>query len=275
MDNRPIGVFDSGVGGLSVVKELRKIMPNEDILYLGDTGRAPYGTRSRQTIRSYAAQSIRFLLGKEVKAIVAACGTISSNVSDKDVAALGVTVPYTGVVLPATRWACALGGSSRIGVIATTASIRSGAYGKAARSILPSARILGQACPLFVPLVENGMFDKDNQIAKLTAQLYVKPLIEENIDTLILGCTHFPLLYDILSDVLQYKVTLIDPGAAAAAHIKALLCEEGILSQGEQSGTTRYYVTDTVEGFAEVAQYFIGEDVSKNTITVDLSSIGV
>lgn len=273
MDNRPIGVFDSGVGGLSVVKELHNTLPGEDIVYFGDTGRVPYGTRSRQTIVKYAAQDIRFLLSQDVKAIVAACGTVSANLTDKDVRALGVRVPYTGVVLPSVRTACALSAGGRIGVIATSASIRSGAYGRALRKIQPSAKLFGAACPLLVPLVENGMTCPDNQITRLVLEMYLEPLVRERIDTLILGCTHFPLLYELISDILEYKVTLIDSGAATAQHIKSVLCERDALGERTSGGDTRYHVTDTVDGFAEVARLFLHEEIGSSTRFVDLDTL--
>jgi len=273
MNNRPIGVFDSGVGGLTTVKELHKVLPGEDIVYFGDTGRVPYGTRSRQTIRKYSAQCMHYLLGQGAKALVVACGTVSSNLTDEDVAQLAGTLPYTGVVLPSARAACALSSEGRIGVIATSASIRSGAYGRAIRAIQPSAQVFGAACPLLVPLVENGMLQSGNQITRLTVEMYLEPLMRENIDTLILGCTHFPLLYDIINDILDYKVTLVDSGAAAAQHMKALLLEQDALSGRTEGGSTFYHVTDTVEGFAGVAKYFLQEEVSGNTTVVDLDTL--
>jgi len=273
MDNRPIGVFDSGVGGLTAVKELHKVMPNEDIVYFGDTGRVPYGPRSRQTIRKYARQDIRYLLRQDVKAIVAACGTVSSNFAEEDARELGVDVPYTGVVLPASRSACALSARGRIGVMATAASIRSGAYSRAVCAIRPGAKVFGAPCPLLIPLVENGMIQRDNQITRLSLEMYLKNVIEEKVDTLILGCTHFPLLYDSINDVLGYKVTLIDSGAAAAQHMKALLCERDALTGRDTPGRTSYHVSDTVDSFTEVAQYFLQEDVWQNTQFVDLDSL--
>jgi len=274
MNNKPIGVFDSGVGGLTAVKELHKILPHEDILYFGDTGRVPYGTRSRETILKYAAQDIQYLLTNRVKAVVIACGTVSANVNDELLRRMGVNVPCTGVVLPATRAACALSATGRIGVIATTAAIRSGAYGRAMRSIRPSAKVFGNAAPLFVPLVENGLTDYHNQITRLTAQMYLEPLVREKIDTLILGCTHFPLLYDIINDILDYRVALIDSGAQAAQYIKSLLCEQTLLSDRTTPGSTLYRVTDTVESFVGVAGMFLGEDVKGLVEHVELEAIG-
>lgn len=274
MDNRPIGVFDSGVGGLTTVRELHRLLPGESIVYFGDTGRVPYGTRSRETIRKYAAQDIRFLMRHDVKAIVAACGTVSANFLEKDVRDLGADVFFTEVVWPATRRACALSAQGRIGVIATPAAIRSGAYGKAVRSIAPGAKVFGNACPLLVPLAENGMTGKDCQIARLTLEMYLKPLIAEGIDTLILGCTHYPLFFDLIGDVLEYKVTLIDSGAAAAKAVQAALLERGLLAGEPHEPVTEYYVTDAVEGFREVARHFLGDGELGSCVThVDLRQI--
>ena len=271
MDNRPIGVFDSGVGGLTTVKELHAILPNEDIVYFGDTGRVPYGTRSAQTIRKYAAQDVRYLVEHDVKMVVAACGTVSANVREEDIRGWNLKVPYTGVVPHTARAACETGGM-RIGVIATPASIRSGAYPKAIAEIDPSVQVFQSACPLFVPLVENGMTGVNNQITRLTAQMYMEPLLRENIDTLILGCTHYPLLAPVLSNLLGGGVKLVDAGAAAARYLRALLLETNTCTGRKEPGRTSYFVTDTVRSFAQVAQNFLDEDISEHTTFVDLDS---
>lgn len=273
MNNRPIGVFDSGVGGLTTVRELHKILPGEDIVYFGDTGRVPYGTRSREIIRKYAAQDIRFLMKQGVKAIVAACGTVSANFGEADVRALGIEVPYTTIVQPATRRACALSLGGRIGVIATPAAIRSGAYGKAVRAVSSQLKVFGNACPLLVPLAENGLTAPDNPIARLTAEMYLAPLIKENIDTLILGCTHYPLFYNLINELLGYNVTLIDAGAAAAQEIRAALCQSGMTAEDGRQGRTNYFVTDHVDGFNEVAGRFLGEEVAGRVEHVDIQEV--
>ena len=273
MDNRPIGVFDSGVGGLTTVRELHKILPGEDILYFGDTGRVPYGTRGREIIRKYAAQDIRYLMRGGVKAIAVACGTVSANFLEKDARAIGVDVPFVEIVSPATRKACAMSAQGRIGVIATPASIRSGAYGKAVRAVSPGAKVFGNACPLLVPLAENGVTAPNNPIARLTVEMYLKPLMEEGVDTLILGCTHYPLFYDVINEVLDYKVTLIDAGATAAKEVQALLTEQGLLAEDGREGRTTYRVTDSVEGFQEVARHFLNEDIASSVEHVEIELI--
>lgn len=273
MDARPIGVFDSGVGGLTAVKELHKILPNEDIIYFGDTGRVPYGTRSRRTIQKYAEQDIRYLLGLGVKAVLAACGTVSTNFTEEQARSLGVEVPYTGVVPPAAADAAAATRGGRIGVIATPASIRTGAYQAELARIAPRAQVFAGACPLFVPLVENGMTARGDRITRLAAEMYLAPLAEQKIDTLILGCTHYPMLRDIIGDVLGPDVALIDSGASAAHHVRDMLERLDLLCGNKKPGSTRYHVTDTVEGFAQVAGCFLFEDVERFTEFVDLDSL--
>lgn len=271
MDKRPIGVFDSGLGGLTVVKELKKILPGEDIIYFGDTGRVPYGTRSREMIRRYAAQDIHFLCGHDVKMIVAACGTVSSVLTEKDVKDLGI--PYTGVLLPAAQEAASLSQSGRIGVIGTTATVRSGAYGKAIRSIRPDAAVVGRDCPLFVPLVENGQIARDNEIARLTASMYLEPFFEENIDTLILGCTHYPILYDVIADAMRYSVVLVDAGQVTARYVGAYLMQNGLSSEETQGGKCRYYVSDQLDTFSDVAGIFLGENVDGRVEHVSVDTL--
>lgn len=260
MDKRPIGVFDSGLGGLTVVKELKNILPDEQIIYFGDTGRVPYGTRSRETIRRYTAQDIRLLQSFDVKMIIAACGTVSANVLEKEIEDL--KVPYTGVLLPAVQSACAVSTNGIIGVIGTTATVRSGAYGKAIRGIRPDAKVIGHDCPLFVPLVENGMIERGNQITELTAQMYLTPFLTEDIDTLIMGCTHYPLLYDFISDVFGNQVTLIDPGKETAHYVQNYLTSNNMLFAGDDPQPNRYFVSDTVDGFCETAEKFLQRDLN-------------
>ncbi len=273
MDNRPIGVFDSGVGGLTTVKELTRIMPGEDIVYFGDTGRVPYGTRSKQTIAKYAMQDVDFLKKHNVKMIIAACGTVSTNVAD-DKIAKAAGVPYTGAVLPAAQAACAASPTGKIGVIGTTATVRSGMYGKLIRNIRPDAKIVGNSCPLFVPLVENGYIDFENQVTRLVAKDYLEPIIREKVDTLILGCTHYPVIYDIINDLMGYEVTLIDAGKETARFAQRCLTENGLLHEERQeAGEIQYYVTDTPEGFEEIAYRFLGVEAKGKVQMVDIDTL--
>ncbi len=273
MDNRPIGVFDSGVGGLTAVRELKKLMPNESIVYFGDTGRIPYGTRSKDTILKYSRQAVRFVASHGIKALIAACGTISTVLDEKILAEEGVNLPFTGVVMPATRTACALSAGGRVGIIATQAAIRSGAYGRAVRSISPSTKVFGNACPLLVPLVENGMTSPSDKITRLAVEMYLEPLKREEIDTLIMGCTHYPLLYDVINDVLDYKATLIDPAAAAVKEMRGTLMRADMLADENNPATAAYYVTDDTAQVEAVAKTFLQEEISGRVKYVDLETI--
>ena len=268
MDNRAIGVFDSGLGGLTAVKELHNLLPNENIVYLGDTGRVPYGSRSRETIIKYAQQDIDFLLKKEIKMVVAACGTVSSTLP-KEISGK-LPVPYVDIVMPAAQEACALSSRGRIGVVGTNATLKSNAFGKAMRSIRGDIKVYGNPCPLLVHLVENGMVEPDNEITTLAVKMYLEPLMKENIDTLILGCTHYPLLYDIFNRVLDYKVTLIDSGSCVARYVRNYLMKNGMLSDRKEPGVTEYNVTDEIDTFDKTASIFLREKVSGAVNRIEL-----
>lgn len=255
MDNRPIGVFDSGAGGLTAVRQLQRLMPHESIIYFGDTGRVPYGTRSPEIITQYAKQDIRFLLSKDVKFILAACGTVSSILPTTFTQTL--PVPYVGVVQAACTAAVAATRNGRIGVIATPATIRSDSYRQQIQSILPDAQVFTKSCPMFVPLVENGYVGADDPITTAIAQEYLEPIRQLEVDTLILGCTHYPLIAHIIGKVMGPGVTLIDAGREAAVRTQQLLEQQGRLAQRE-SGSTEYYVSDTGESFDAAVQLFVG-----------------
>lgn len=260
-DNRPIGVFDSGLGGLTVVREMQKTMPNESIVYFGDTGRVPYGTKSRDTIKMYTNQDIEFLLRNGVKAIVAACGTVSS-VALPELEAL--PVPIAGVVVPSAITAVKKTRNGKIGVLGTSATINSGAYRKEIQKLMPEAQIFEKACPLFVPIVESGWIERDNEIAILTVKKYLSALKDEGVDVLILGCTHFPLLSDIIGDFMGEDVVLIDTGYEAAHYVLSMLEEKGIKSDS-QSGSYQYFVSDRVDDFSSMAAILLGKDISGET----------
>ncbi len=262
MNNNAIGIFDSGLGGLTTVKELNKLLPNENIVYLGDTARVPYGARGKETIAKYALQDFSFLEQKNVKMIIVACGTVSAiMMSNPNVKS---EIIHTGVLLPAVTAACGATRNNRIGVIGTNATIKSGAYGKSIRSIKSNVNIIGKACPLFVPLVENGHFHKDDEVSRLVAEEYLEVMKKEKVDTLILGCTHYPLLTELIQDILGDEITLINPGAEAAKYACALLSEKEMLSD-EENGTNEFYVTDSVDMFTDNCFSFLGKDI-KGTI---------
>lgn len=254
---RPIGVFDSGLGGLTAVRELRRLLPHEHIVYFGDTGRVPYGTRGTDTIIQYAKQDIAFLLEQGVKYLIAACGTVSSTLPEADTATL--PVPYMGVVQSAAQAAVRATKTGRIGVIGTPATVNSGSYAAAITALLPQAHITSTGCPLFVPLVENGYFAPDNVVTRLVAQDYLKDVCAAEVDTLILGCTHYPLIAPILSSLMGEGVTLIDPGLETAHSAKAALAAAGLLRTDGTPGTAKYFVSDSTESFTRLSGWFLGE----------------
>jgi len=265
MDNRPIGVFDSGLGGLTVVRQLLQELPDESIVYFGDTGRVPYGTRSPETIRRYTAEDCRFLRQHDVKMIIAACGTASSVGAE---VLQGLPIPTVGVVDAAADAAVSATRSGRIGVIGTAATVGTDAFGKRIRSRRPDAAVFSQACPLFVSLVENGWIEPDNEVTVATAKRYLKPLIEAQIDTLIMGCTHFPLLAPVFAAILGEGVTLIDAGREAAIDAHTLLAERDMLSADGRSDC-RFFVSDRPDGFCDVAEMFLGRNIDGDVQEID------
>ena len=263
MDNRPIGVFDSGLGGLTGVRELRKHLPHEDIIYFGDTGRVPYGSRSPEIILQYTRQDIAFLLSKDVKCIMAACGTVSSTYPAAEAAQL--PVPYLGVVDAAAREAAFATRNRRIGIIGTAATIRSRSYEKLLRQLVPGAEITARPCPLFVPLVENGRVHRGDVVIETVVKEYLTPLKDAGVDTLILGCTHYPLLEEVIGDFMGPDVTLIDSGAEAANLASTQF------DPNEGTGTTQYFVSDDPQGFDQLAELFLQEKVDVGAELVDIS----
>ena len=257
MDTRPIGVFDSGLGGLTAVRQLRRLLPGEDIVYFGDTGRVPYGSRGHDVIVRYAQQDIRFLLSQNVKFIMAACGTVSSTYPSAEAAQL--PVPYTGVIGAAARAAAAATKNKRIGVIGTAATIRSGSYATQLKDLVPGVQIFARACPMFVPLVENGYFNDGNPVTKLIIAEYLQELKDAGVDTLILGCTHYPLLKKMIGDFMGDEVHLVDSGKVTAQAAAAALDDLGLLNGKKTGGTARYFVSDTPDNFDELAHTFLGE----------------
>ena len=267
-----IGVFDSGLGGLTAVRELRRILPGENIVYFGDTGRVPYGTRGRDIILEYAKQDIAFLLSKGVKAVIAACGTVSSTLPAEVAASL--PVPYMGVVESAARAAVLATKTGRIGVIGTPATVASGSYPAAIRRLMPGAAITATACPLFVPLVENGYFGVQNPVTRLVAQDYLKDVKSAGVDTLILGCTHYPLIAPVLVDLMGPGVTLVDVGRAAAQSARHMLERTGLLRAPRQ-GKVEYYVSDSTEQFDRLAHIFLGEYAGGSVQRIDIDAYGL
>ncbi len=268
MDNRPIGVFDSGLGGLTAVKELEQILPSESIVYFGDTGRVPYGTRDRETILRYVKQDTAFLMKMGVKAVLAACGTVSSVAGD-----LGhsLGLPYFDVIAPTVRAAVKATENRRIGVIGTPATIASDSYRKALLQIDPELAVYPQACPLFVPLVENAFIAPQDEVPRLVAERYLAPVREAGVDTLILGCTHYPIISSIIGSVMGKSVTLIDSGREAALALAQALKEKDLLCGGS-TRTCSFYVTDTPDNFTNVAELFLGHSVTGRTERIDIET---
>lgn len=270
MNKRPIGVFDSGLGGLTVVRELIKILPNENIIYFGDTGRVPYGTRSAETIRKYARQDMDFLMSGNVKMIIAACGTVSSVAAD---IGENMPVPYTGVLKPASLAAVNATKCGKIGVIGTTATVNSGSYKKTINGINTDIEVFSRDCPLFVPLVENGFTSKADPIVRLTVERYLTPFLNEGIDTLILGCTHYPILKEVISDFLGKSITLIDTGKETAHYAEKLLSDDNMLSENTENGKRSFFVSDRTEGFSSIASVFLGTDISGEVSHIDIGTL--
>lgn len=264
MDNRPIGVFDSGLGGLTAVRRLQELLPHEDIVYFGDTGRVPYGTRSADTIRRYAAEDCRLLLNEDVKYIIAACGTVSSAAGD---VLSSLPVPATGVVLPTAAAAAAATKNGKVGIIGTAATVRSAAFERALLAINPTLQITATACPLFVPLVENGWIAEDDPVTQLTVQRYLSVIKRAEADTLILGCTHFPLLAPIIRRELGDHVQLIDSGRETARICADYLQKSGLLAE-QKDGHCRFFVSDQTDGFRRVAETFLGHAVEDDIQTI-------
>lgn len=271
MNNNAIGVFDSGLGGLTCLKELNKLIPNENVVYFGDTARVPYGTRSRETIMEYAGQDIAFLKKQGVKMIIAACGTVSS-VLGSGKANCG-DIPFTGVLLPAAQAACGVTRNGKIGVIGTEATIKSGAYGKAIRGIRPDVSVIGSACPLFVPLVENGFTNRDNTVTRLVAEQYLEPIKNEGVDTLILGCTHYPIIRDVISDCMGDSVTLISSGEEAAKFAYNMMMSKDMLADRSEKGINTYYTSDSIELFEDNARAFLGRSINGEVHKVGIDEL--
>lgn len=264
MDNRPIGIFDSGLGGLTVLKEIKRLLPNESLIYFGDDGRTPYGTKSRETVIKYTRQIVSFLHSKDVKLLVVACNTISALALPELKPA--IDVPVLEVIEPGSRSALKKTKKGRIGIIATPGTIASGVYSKAIHSRNPDVKIFPKACPLFVSLVEEGWWD--NEITRMVVSEYLSELKSENIDTLVLGCTHYPLLSAAIRKVIGDEVVQVSSAEELALALQDLL-HEGNLYAGKEGAHYRYYTSDSVEKFKELGKLILGEEID-NVERIDL-----
>lgn len=255
-NNKPIGIFDSGIGGLTVLREVSSMLPHEDIIYLGDTARVPYGIRSAETVARYSFECTDFLMGKCVKVLVVACNTVSA-ISLPEILAR-VSIPVIGVIDPGARASVTATRNKSIGVIGTEATIRSGAYNRAIRAIDAAVKVKGLACPLFVPLVEEGW--TYGEIARLVAEKYLAQLKNHDIDTIVLGCTHYPLLKDVIQEVME-GVTIIDSAVETGKVLKSILTEGPLLRHSHELGVHRFFVTDSTERFISVGENFLGREI--------------
>lgn len=266
-DNRPVGVFDSGIGGLTVLREIWNAVPDEGTVYFGDNSRTPYGTKSRSTVIRYSLQNMEFLESKDVKMIVIACNTASAYAYDK--LKEKAEVPVVEVVTPGADEACRATKNGRVGIIATKGTVSTGVYKAAVEKRahelgMSDMEIFQQACPLFVSLAEEGWWD--SEITRLTAEEYLKPLKDAGVDTLVMACTHYPLLSKVIGEVMGDGVTLVNTGVATAKVVKDLLVSYGIAS--EKTGTDplrEFYTSDEPELFEQIAAPFLGEGLPSGT----------
>ncbi len=253
----PIGVFDSGIGGLTVVKRLNQFMPNENIVYFGDTARVPYGNKSNDTVIEYANEDVRFLLGKNVKLIVVACNTASSVALTS--LQENFDIPIIGMIEPGAKKAIKISNSKKIGVIGTYATVNNHAYAKKLKELDPKVEVFEKACPLFVPLAEEGLIN--HPATKLIAEEYLAELKAAEIDTLILGCTHYPILAETIQEIMGKNVTLIDSGEAASEEVEKYLEGRGLKNNSNQIGKNEFYVSDIQTKFEQIAKLFLGKEL--------------
>ena len=270
MDMRPIGVFDSGLGGLTAVHSLWKILPEENLIYFGDTARVPYGGRSKETILKYARQDVRFLRSFDLKAILIACGTVTTT--SLDTLQTENDLPIVGVVEPTCRRALLVTKTKKVGMIATLASVRSGAYEATLRRLDPTVEVICKPCPLFVPLVENGRFRRGDIVIETVAREYLEPLKETGIDTLILGCTHYPLLTAIIGDIMGPGVTLVSAGEESAFELKRMLKARNLRADEDRQGESEFYVSDRAEDFENIASVFLQENLRHTARRIDIDN---
>jgi len=264
----PIGIFDSGVGGLTVFRALERRLPNESLIYLGDTGRVPYGTRSVETVRRYALEDAAFILSKDVKTIVIACNTASALASNY--LRERISIPVMGVIRAGARRAIESTRSGYVGVIATEATVASGAYERAMLAMREGLEIISRACPLFVPLAEEGWIN--HPVTRQVAEEYLAELKASHIDTMVLGCTHYPILRPIIDQVMGDHISYVDSGEAVADEVARLLEEKSLLRKGDSPRTAEFYVTDSAARFRRVAELFLGRPL-ESVNTVELGTI--
>ncbi|HEX9061758.1 MAG TPA: glutamate racemase [Clostridia bacterium] len=259
MDNRPIGVFDSGLGGLTVLKEIMRLLPEESVVYFGDNGRAPYGTKSKDTVIKYTFQDIRFLLNQDIKMMIIACNTISA--CSLKLVKNTYDIPVIEVIQPGAAAAVRETKNKKVGIIGTTATIESEVYENAIMEHDDSIQVFKKACPLFVPFAEEGKQWWDKEVTYMVAQEYLLPLKEEGIDTLVLGCTHYPLLYNTIKKVMGEDVTLVSSAKEVAEVAKKVVLEKSIMRDSAVKPVYRYYTSDSVEKFEPLVSSILERNV--------------
>ncbi|MEK6407615.1 MAG: glutamate racemase [Acidobacteriota bacterium] len=264
----PIGIFDSGVGGLTVFRAIQRRLPNESLIYLGDTARIPYGVRSAATIERYAFECAAFIQSKGVKAIVIACNTASALAANY--LRSKCSVPVIGVIRPGSRRAVEQTRNGRIGVIATEATVASGAYERAMLTMRSGLEITSRACPLFVPLAEEGWLN--HPVTLQVAEEYLAELRSSRVDTLVLGCTHYPILRPVIEQTMGNQIKYVDSGDAVADRLAEMLEEEGLVCESRQDRTEEFYVTDSAARFRRVAELFLGRPL-ESVETVELGTV--
>lgn len=258
MRQRPIGIFDSGIGGLTVAKSVFNLLPNEDIIYIGDTARLPYGTKSKETVILYSIESLKFLLSKKVKMVIIACNTASS-VAVPFLQKIS-KIPIIGVISSGAKAATEKSKNHKIGVIGTNGTIKSKSYIKEIKRFNKESEVYSQSCSLFVQLAEDGW--TDNEIALLTAKKYLQPLKEKNVDTLILGCTHYPILKNTIKKAIGDNISLIDSGEETAKDVVKILKKENLLSLRKRKGEHRFFFTDFPDNYRLIIERFLGRKIS-------------
>jgi glutamate racemase len=257
--NNPIGIFDSGIGGMTVVKRIISALPGENVVYFGDTARVPYGSKSNSTVIEYSLQNAKFLVEKNIKLLVVACNTASSVALDelRD----NFDIPVIGMIEPGAQMALQKTKKNRIGVIGTYATTGNKAYSSELKKIDNQIFVLEKPCPLFVPLAEEGW--TNHKATKIIAEEYLNELKDLEIDTVLLGCTHYPILSDIIGEVLGVDITLIDSGTASSLVVEKYLTEKKLLNDSGEPGKHEYYVSDVPSRFKDVAERFLGRDINK------------
>ena len=269
MDNRPIGLFDSGVGGLSAVRVLRLEAPEESFAYFGDTARVPYGDRTPEDIKVLSLQDARFLRSRDVKALVIACNTITANAME-ELTAENPDIPVIGVIEPAAAEAVRVSPSGKIGIIATNATVNSGVYESAIRALRPDAAVTAQGCPKLVPLIETGHTQPTDELLMPVLREYLAPLQAAGVDTLILGCTHYPLIAKAAASILGDEVALVDSGAACIGAVISALAGRDALA-GSEKGSEAFYCSARIDDFTAVAEAFLASDIRPLTEQIDIT----